>query len=370
MAPPRLVVELLLALLAPAQAQTMNRAIARMRGASAEYASVSGYVLFEQPADDALADVTVHVQILGVTPGTHGFHVHQYGDVRFTDSLASMGAHFVPNCVPPDMDVDNSGNLIESENVCAQDAKHGLPPSVERQPGDMGNIVIQADGTPDTASSRLTIGQSKMSLSDGLRSIVGRTVVVHRNRDDGSQPFGNAGMPEAYGVIGLASTAAGTTNGAVAPSVPHVTKIMCAAPAGRRRSPVGIAPHRLGGHRLGGHGRCPRALSLRALSPHGRDPLAHPSLMPPSLPPSLPSSLPPSLARFRLVSLPSRLASVSARFLPPSLTLSLPSRRVSAGALSSLQQARQWTASPPRPASSVGARSSASSSQANRGDCH
>merc|ERR1719230_887290 len=93
-----------------------------------------------------------------------------------------------------------------------------------RQPGDMGNVVAAPDGSVDTT---ITIGQQKMSLSDPLRSIIGRTVVFHSNRDDGSAPYGNAGPPEAYGVIGIASTPLGRTNLAQAPSVPHVTKVIC-----------------------------------------------------------------------------------------------------------------------------------------------
>ena len=54
----------------------VNRAVARMRGTTAAYAGVGGYVLFEQPADAVgLQNITVHVQVTGVTPGTHGFHV-------------------------------------------------------------------------------------------------------------------------------------------------------------------------------------------------------------------------------------------------------------------------------------------------------
>jgi len=230
----------------------MNRAIARVRGATAAYSGVSGYVMFEQLASDPLATVTVHVQITGLTPGNHGFHVHQYGDVRYTDGLQTMGAHFVPFCVPPDMEVDANGNLIPSDNTCSQDARHGIPPDVNRQPGDMGNIAIQADGTPDVASSLLTIGQQKMSLSDGLRSIIGRTVVVHMGEDDGGQPFGNAGVPEAYGVIGIKSTDAGLTNEARAPSRPHVDKIMCTfePPAGDAVDGIGASAAYISGFAL------------------------------------------------------------------------------------------------------------------------
>ena len=205
----------------------VNRAIARIRSATEPKSAVSGSVTFEQSADDARGDVTVTVSITGLRAGIHGFHVHQFGDVRVTASpsggLDTMGAHFVPFCVPPDIGDAQAGT--EAENECLNMAKHGLPPSLERQPGDMGNInVLSPSGTFSTV---LTIGQRKMSLSDGLRSIVGRTVVVHALEDDGGQPYGNAGPPEAYGVIGLAATPSTASNAAAAPQVPHIDKIIC-----------------------------------------------------------------------------------------------------------------------------------------------
>ena len=201
-------------------AQFPYRAIARMRGATAAGSAVAGTVTFEQQAP--LSPVTVSVQISGLRPGTHGFHVHQFGDVRVTANLDTISAHFVPQCAPPD--VDENGQQVGG---CENDQVHGLPPSLTRQPGDMGNIEVGYDGLVTPASRSLIIGESKMSLADPLRSIIGRTVVVHAERDDGLPPYGNAGGPEAYGVIGLASTPVGTSNSALAPTVPHVTKVIC-----------------------------------------------------------------------------------------------------------------------------------------------
>ena len=163
----------------------------------------------------------VKVDITGLKPGRHGFHVHQVGDVRVTDSLSSMAAHFVPMCnfelvVEP----GQRRHLQTYKSKCSDDQKHGLPPNPIRQPGDMGNI----DATGGAVKTELNIGQAKMSLSHNLRSIVGRTVLIHANEDDGSQPYGNAGKPEAYGVIGIAAV---TPNAAVAPQVPPVDKVIC-----------------------------------------------------------------------------------------------------------------------------------------------
>ena len=81
------------------------------------------------------------MSLTGLTPGAHGFHVHQFGDVRSTSDLSTMSAHFVPYCAPPS--VDENGQKVGG---CEADQKHGLPPSPQRQPGDMGNILVGVDG--------------------------------------------------------------------------------------------------------------------------------------------------------------------------------------------------------------------------------
>jgi len=208
-----------LILLLPHGAAAVNKAVARIRGATAAN-PVSGWVVFEQDESDPLADVTVRVNVSGLSVGEHGFHVHQFGDSRVTKNLSTFGAHFVPFCIPPDVPINGSATADD----CQKDATHGLPPSEWRQPGDMGNVLVT--GTAPVVLT-LVLGQQKMSLTDPLRSIVGRTVVFHSLRDDGSQPYGNAGDPEAYGMIGMKRPDDGATNSALAPTVPKVDKVIC-----------------------------------------------------------------------------------------------------------------------------------------------
>ena len=132
-----------------------------------------------------------------------------------------MAAHFVPQCAF-EIVVNPDGSVSENK-PCKNDQKHGLPPSIVRQPGDMGNLDVTSTGASTTT---VAIGQKKMSLSDSLRSIIGRTVLIHANVDDGTHPYGNAGPPIAYGVLGIASSDSGA-NAAKAPSVPEVDKVIC-----------------------------------------------------------------------------------------------------------------------------------------------
>ena len=137
---------------------------------------VSGYVMFEETD----GKVRVTGEVTGLTPNAkHGFHIHEFGDLRDMKEGKSLGGHFA-----------HGGD------------KHGKPsdPAEERHTGDLGNI--QADGE----------GVAKIDISDtvidlhGVESILGRGVVVHKGEDKFTQPTGDAGGRAAIGVIGVAKT--------------------------------------------------------------------------------------------------------------------------------------------------------------------
>jgi len=133
--------------------------------------SVKGSVTFSKAADG----VKVEGEITGLTPGKHGFHIHEFGDPSSPDGK-SAGGHFNPT----------------SE-------KHGAPDSEHRHTGDFGNIEAGADGT-----AKISYVDKQISFS-GEKSILGRGVVVHAKADDlKSQPAGDAGDRVAVGVIGVA----------------------------------------------------------------------------------------------------------------------------------------------------------------------
>jgi Cu-Zn family superoxide dismutase len=131
---------------------------------------VEGRVTFT----DHEGTVHVHAEISGLTPGEHGFHIHEFG-VWSEDGMAS-GGHYNPS----------------------HDMHAGID-TPKRHVGDMGNITANANG-----NATLDLDVPNMRFRGG-GSIIGRGVVVHEKADDlKSQPSGNAGGRLAVGVIGVA----------------------------------------------------------------------------------------------------------------------------------------------------------------------
>ncbi|XP_028756902.1 superoxide dismutase [Cu-Zn], chloroplastic [Neltuma alba] len=153
-------------------AAASKKAVAVLKGNSA----VEGVVTLTQEDD---GPTTVNVRVTGLTPGPHGFHLHEYGDT--TNGCMSTGAHFNPN-----------------------NKTHGAPEDEVRHAGDLGNIVANADGIAEA-----TITDNQIPLI-GPNSVVGRALVVHELEDDLgkgghelSLTTGNAGGRLACGVVGL-----------------------------------------------------------------------------------------------------------------------------------------------------------------------
>ncbi|CAD7088192.1 unnamed protein product [Hermetia illucens] len=137
---------------------------------------VRGNVTFTQQNCDA--NVHVFVTIEGLTPGPHGFHVHEKGDL--SNGCTSAGSHYNPDKL-----------------------SHGAPTSDMRHVGDLGNVIADENGVVST-----TLTDSLLTLS-GARSIIGRAIVVHTGEDDlglgghpDSKKTGNAGGRAGCGVIG------------------------------------------------------------------------------------------------------------------------------------------------------------------------
>ena len=117
----------------------------------------------------------VVADLTGLTPGKHGFHIHEFGDCSSPDGKAA-GGHFNPGKSPH--------------------AGHDATP---RHVGDLGNIEADSSGK---AHLELT---DKMMTMSGENSIIGRGLIVHEKADDlKTQPTGDAGGRVACGVIGVA----------------------------------------------------------------------------------------------------------------------------------------------------------------------
>jgi superoxide dismutase, Cu-Zn family len=133
--------------------------------------NVEGTVTFTKSGDEikVVADVT------GLTPGKHGFHVHEFGDCSSPDGNAA-GGHFNPT-----------------------KSAHAGHDSTPRHVGDLGNIEADSSG-----KAHLEFSDKLMTMS-GENSIIGRGLIVHEKVDDlKTQPTGNAGGRLACGVIGVA----------------------------------------------------------------------------------------------------------------------------------------------------------------------
>lgn len=131
---------------------------------------VKGMVTFTEEAQG----VRVIARISGLTPGKHGFHIHEKGDCTPPD-FTSAGGHWNP-----------------------MGAKHGAPEGTDRHYGDFGNIEANENGV-----ARLEQVFHWLSFT-GTNSFLGKAVVVHQNPDDlTSQPAGNAGPRIACGIVGI-----------------------------------------------------------------------------------------------------------------------------------------------------------------------
>jgi len=132
--------------------------------------TAKGTVHFTDVGD---GNVEVLVDLTGVPPGVHGFHVHEKGDCGNNGNNA--GGHFNPT------------GMV-----------HGAPDAVSHHAGDFGNVTADANGEVHTRFTTHSI-----TLKSGeTTNPVGHAVVLHEKADDlVTQPSGNAGARIACGVI-------------------------------------------------------------------------------------------------------------------------------------------------------------------------
>ncbi|XP_031617746.1 copper chaperone for superoxide dismutase [Contarinia nasturtii] len=114
---------------------------------------IKGVVRFSSTPDDAhTSGCVVDGVIDGLTPGQHGLHIHECGDI--SNGCESLGKHYNP-----------------------RNTRHGSPDNSidQRHAGDLGNI--EADNG----------GRAKFRFADKLltvNEIIGRSIVVTERADD------------------------------------------------------------------------------------------------------------------------------------------------------------------------------------------
>lgn len=139
--------------------------------------TAKGMVHFQELRDGV---VEVQVDLTGVPPGTHGFHIHEKGDC--SDNGNAAGGHFNPMNMP-----------------------HAGPDAASRHAGDFGNVTADEKGEVHTRFTTRSI-----TLGDAANSAIGRAVILHASPDDlTTQPTGNAGARIACGLVQVHTMAGG-----------------------------------------------------------------------------------------------------------------------------------------------------------------
>lgn len=152
---------------------------------------ITAVAVFDNSASPGLSGVVHLVEISnkltkisgyisGLSPGEHGFHIHKNGDL--TEGCKSACEHYNPFKL-----------------------NHGGPNSTTRHVGDLGNITADENGI-----ARFIMLDSIIKLRQP-HSVIGRSFVVHKNKDDlgigtgESLTTGNSGARLGCAVIGIAS---------------------------------------------------------------------------------------------------------------------------------------------------------------------
>ena len=137
-----------------------------------EGSNVSGVVILAEKGEGL--EITVNVG--NVSPGKHGFHIHENGSCE--DMGKAAGGHYNPEQV--------QHGLITKDGFASAHC------------GDFGNIEVGPDGT-----GTMTLFVPGLTLSGEKHNVLGKAVILHEKEDDFGQPTGNAGGRIGCGIIEL-----------------------------------------------------------------------------------------------------------------------------------------------------------------------
>jgi Cu-Zn family superoxide dismutase len=121
------------------------------------------------------AEVTLSVAVAGLTPGTHGAHLHTTGSCE-APNFESAGPHLNPS-----------------------NRQHGSENPAGAHLGDLPNVTIGAAGAGTVST---TLRGTREEVLASLFDTDGTAIVVHANADDyRTDPSGNSGARIACGVL-------------------------------------------------------------------------------------------------------------------------------------------------------------------------
>ena len=161
---------------ASAQAPASQAPVTTAPAAKATLKDAQGKTLGEATLRDSPAGVLVKLDLQGVPPGTHAFHIHTVGKCDAPDFMTA-GGHFNPTTM-----------------------KHGLMATGGPHAGDMPNLFVPADGklSVEVLDANVTLAAGQKSVFDAD----GSALLLHATADDyTSDPAGNAGARIGCGVI-------------------------------------------------------------------------------------------------------------------------------------------------------------------------
>jgi Cu-Zn family superoxide dismutase len=152
--------------------------------ANAQLKDASGKAVGDIDLMQTPAGVLIKLQIKGLPPGEHAFHVHAVG--KCEAPFESAGPHFNPS-----------------------NHKHGIL-SGEGHAGDMPNLYV-----PQSGELSVEVVNAAVSLEKGKPNSLldndGSSLVIHAKADDyKTDPAGNSGDRIACGVVQLSGAPAAT----------------------------------------------------------------------------------------------------------------------------------------------------------------
>jgi Cu-Zn family superoxide dismutase len=165
-------------ILAGAFALVATQALAQAdQTAKASFADQSGKALGTAQLSQTEKGVLIDLDLKGLPPGQHGFHIHQTGKCDGAAKFTSAGGHF---------------------GVAGQE--HGYHSGKGPHAGDLPNLIVPESG--DLKQQIFTPGVTLGSGENSLFDADGSAIVIHAKADDyRSQPAGDSGDRIACAVI-------------------------------------------------------------------------------------------------------------------------------------------------------------------------